>query len=149
MKTIEQKTEAALAAVVSAAGAAVRRTIEVPDSVPVGTVVRQGDVLYVRVDVGWPHGEATGRQVVTGETLGSRHTAEAPAKCYVGKKAPEVRSASRGLVELEADAFLGAYVESAERFECPHPEHGHFSLPAGGWQVVQQMDERTRQRMAD
>lgn len=144
MKTIEQ----ALDQVMRAAEAAERKTIVVPDGVPIGTVCRQGDILYVRVEPGWPHGEATGRQVVTGDTLGSRHTAEAPARCFVGKKIPGVRAGGK-LVEIDAGAFLGAYVESAERFECPHPEHGHYSLPAGGWQVVQQMDERTRRRMAD
>lgn len=143
MQTIEQ----ALDAVMKAASSHKRQTIEVPDTHPIGGVVRQGDVLYVRVADGHKHGKETGLQVVTGTTTGSRHTVSGAAKCYVGTTQPKVLVGSK--LEALADAFLGACVVSPERFECPHPEHGHYSLPAGTWQVVQQMDERTRQRMAD
>jgi hypothetical protein len=116
----------------------------------VGTCLRQGDVLFVRVPPDHPRGPRQGSQVVTGETRGSRHLVLSPATCWVGTKAPKVLSKGR-LIALD-DPFLGALVVVPEGApaESTHPEHGHYVLPAGScWQVVQQMDLRTRRRMED
>lgn len=146
MQTIT--TTAAIDAVLAAAAAAVHQTFHVPDNVKVGSVVRQGDVFYVRVPIDHLRGDRQGNQVVTGETRGSRHTVDFPAICYVGKQQPQVRMGDGRLKRLTG-AFLGAFVEVPERAIAKHPEHGHYSLAPGFWQVVQQMDVRTRQRMQD
>jgi hypothetical protein len=146
MQTIDQ----ALETVVAAAREAKRATICVPSSLPVGTCLRQGDVLFVRVPKDHPRGARQGSQVVTGETRGSRHLVLSPATCWVGTTAPKVLSKGR-LINL-TNPFLGALVEVPEGApaESTHPEHGHYILPAGScWQVVQQMDMRTRLRMED
>jgi len=36
-------------------------------------------------------------------------------------------------------------VESKTRFELTHPEHAHFSLPAGCFEVIQQRDYATEE----
>lgn len=147
MKTTTTKCAmGAIQQVCDAAKASDRSVIVVPDDLPLGMTCRQGDIRYVRVSTDHAHGAPTGKQVVAGSALGSRHTAEAPAQCYVGTTQPLV------LVDGElrpVKAFLGACVVSHARFLCQHPEHGHYSLPAGAWQVTQDMDVRTRQRMDD
>lgn len=123
----------------------------VPDDCPMGGVLRQGDVLYVRVPAGFAHGHAlpkAERQVVPGQTQGSRHTVGPNARLYEGTTQPAVRRRDGTMVAL-VEAFLGACVETPVREIASHPEHAHLSLPAGVWQVVQQRDLRTQQRMAD
>lgn len=146
MNAIDQ----ALESVMTAAREAKRSTIAIPSSAPMGTVIRQGDVLFVRVPADHPRGARQGSQVVTGETRGSRHLVEAPAQCFAGTTQPKVLTKGR-LVAL-TNAFLGALVvvPGGSPAESTHPEHGHYILPAGScWQVVQQMDMRTRLRMED
>jgi hypothetical protein len=36
--------------------------------------------------------------------------------------------------------LVGPLVVSKDRFELTHPEHAHFSLPAGTYQVIYQGD---------
>lgn len=152
MQTQTQTTDEILATIQAAADAADHAIRVMPDNAAIGAVARQGDVLYVRVPDDFPRGAAYApaeRQVVTGETLGSRHTVEAPAKCYTGTTVPRYLGKDGRLHDLAPQAFLGACVVAPTRVLAPHPEHAHLSLPQGTWQVVQQRDERTAQRMAD
>ncbi|MDP2705073.1 MAG: hypothetical protein Q8O71_01590 [bacterium] len=125
--------------VIQAAAQAAASDVRHVHAIAHGQYVRQGDVLLVRVADGHPHGPALpSRQLAEGTTQGSRHVAEAP--CYAATTPPPGAAAT---------AFLGPCVVSPERFVVTHPEHAHFSLPAGTYQVVQQRDERTQRRMAD
>lgn len=114
------------------------RTIE---KIERGQFVRQGDIYIHRVYDDHPRGaKLESHQLALGDSTGSRHIAEAPADCFTG-----IRPPGGGDVQ----AFLGPLIVSLERFTVTHPEHAHFSLPAGTYQVVHQLDGRTRQRAID
>ena len=107
----------------------------------IGQVVRQGDIYLHRVAAEHPRGEATqNRQLAIGTTRGSRHVAEAPAEVYVGTTRPEY---------CDERTLLGPVVVSRERIVVTHPEHAHYSLPAGTYQVTHQTDARTLARVQD
>ena len=66
------------------------------------------------------------RQVAVGDTVGSRHVAEGSLTIY---------AAPAG-----AHALVGPIVVAFERWRLTHPEHGHFDLGAGCYQVLYQRD---------
>ena len=106
-----------------------------------GQVVRQGDIYIHRVAATHRHGKASkSRQLAMGETMGSRHIAEAPCKVFTGTTLPE---------GCNDRTFLGPMVKSDERFTITHPEHAHVDLPAGTYQITHQMDARSLQRVQD
>jgi hypothetical protein len=45
--------------------------------------------------------------------------------------------------------FTGPIIEATEAFMIQHPEHAHFQLPAGTYQVTYQLDFATRERVRD
>lgn len=110
------------------------------EKIDVGQVVRQGDIYIHRVAATHGHGkELKTRQLAIGETMGSRHIAEAPCAVYAGITPPE----------WAPRALLGPCIESEGRFTVGHPEHAHVSLPPGRYQVTHQLDAATQQRVAD
>lgn len=99
--------------------------------------VRQGDI-YI-----WPIKEvpkgATPRadhQLALGNSVGSRHVASAGVKLYDRQ-------------DTAQQPLLGPIVEAKERWDVTHPEHAHFSLPSGVYQVGYQLDMSTRQAVID
>ena len=106
----------------------------------IGKVVRQGDIYIHCVGGGHKRGqELKTRQLALGESMGSRHIAEAPARVYEGLNAPD----------WARTELLGPCVVSDLPFTITHPEHAHIALPAGVYQVTHQMDARTRKRGID
>jgi len=96
--------------------------------IEVGQAIRQGDV-YLRRLAAFPaaHGNETpNRQLAPGTTQGSRHCVEGEATIY----AP---------LEM-ADRLTGPVIEARGRIVITHPEHAHFALPAGFYQVTYQRD---------
>ena len=111
-------------------------------SLTVGKHVRQGDIYICRVSDTHAHGEEIkDRQLAQGESRGSRHIAEAPAKVYAGTSAPANA--------LNARAFLGPCIVSDSPFMISHPEHANVILTAGTYQIVHQMDAMTLKRVQD
>jgi hypothetical protein len=107
----------------------------------IGQVVRQGDIYIHRVADSHPRGKRLeSHQLAIGETTGSRHTVEAHAEVYEGTTLPDYCSPG---------TFLGPLVTAKERTLYPHPEHAHYSLPRGTYQVTHQMDARTLERVKD
>mgnify|MGYP001575819991 FL=1 len=107
----------------------------------IGQVVRQGDIYIHRVGDSHECGKKLeSRQLAIGNTMGSRHVAEAPATIYEGATLPRW---------CDARTFIGPCVESAKRFVVTHPEHAHVELPPGRYQITHQMDARTMDRVQD
>ncbi len=116
------------------------RRIETMD---IGKIVRQGDIYIHRVDDKHKRGEEAGsRQLAIGESMGSRHIAEAPSMIFQGAAAPEWYT-------NRFTPLLGPCIVSKERFVITHPEHAHVDLPAGTYQITHQMDARTQRRAID
>lgn len=111
------------------------------EKIAVGCVVRQGDIYIHAVEATHQRGKRLkSRQLAIGETMGSRHIAEAPASVFAGTTRPEW---------CDQRTFLGPLVKSKARFVVTHPEHAHVSLPPGEYQITHQMDARTMARVQD
>ena len=121
-----------------------------------GQWVRQGDVYLMCVDESWPHGkEVKGRQLVPGNSKGSRHIAGEGITIYEGQKAPE------GMADRFASGFgdagkrlssvvLGPLLHVTKRSSVTHPEHGDYSLPGGCYvQVTYQADAKSLRSVQD
>jgi hypothetical protein len=96
--------------------------------IEIGQAIRQGDV-YVRCLASLPaeRGKETSvRQLAPGTTQGSRHCVEGECKIH---GAPE-----------DADRLTGPIIEALGQVVITHPEHAHFALPAGFYQVTYQRD---------
>lgn len=105
-----------------------------------GKVVRQGDIYIHCVSGSHKRGqELKTRQLALGESMGSRHIAEAPARVYEGLNAPD----------WARTELLGPCIVADLPFTITHPEHAHIALPAGVYQVTHQMDARTKKRVID
>lgn len=110
-------------------------------AIAIGKIVRQGDIYIHAVDQAHARGKRLmSRQLALGNTMGSRHIAEAPAKLFEGTMLPSW---------CDRRTFLGPLVESKKRFTVTHPEHAHVDLPAGCYQITHQMDARTMERVQD
>lgn len=115
--------------------------VRVVESMEIGKVVRQGDVYIHCVSPKHPHGEKTKtHQLAIGDSMGSRHVAEAPAEVFEGTQLPEY---------CLPWTFMGPCIVAPDRFTVTHPEHAHVSLPAGTYQVTHQMDAKTGARVVD
>ena len=109
--------------------------------IEVGQIVRQGDIYIHKVDENHSHGALqTNNQLAIGNSKGSRHIAESPAKCYTGTNKPKT---------CKDAIFLGPMVKSESRFTISHPEHANIELPAGCYQITHQLDPRTQERVRD
>lgn len=87
-----------------------------------GQAIRQGDIYLIRLAAIPPNlpPVAPGRQLAPGTTRGSRHCVDGSVSLY------EIPGAGR---------LDGPLVVATERFRVTHPEHAHFSLPPGAYQV--------------
>lgn len=93
----------------------------------IGQVIRQGDLYVEKVKAAHLHGEkVAARQLAIGNTQGSRHVAEGEVSVFEPSDSKNV--------------LLGPVVKAETRWTLTHPEHGHFSLPAGVYQVRYQRD---------
>ena len=108
--------------------------VRVVPSIPIGKSIRQGDVYLTRIkSLPKDFVETDNMQLAPGTTQGSRHIM-VNAKVY---KNPKARNTE------------GPIVVAKERCLLEHPEHAHFDLPAGTYQVTYQLDYATQQRVND
>lgn len=118
--------------------------------IEIGQNVQQGDVYLWRVADTHPRGKqrAEGeRQVAVGTTIGARHVAEGDAiAVFEGKQLPEGVKFQNSNAN---QACLGPVVAAPEGLTLTHPEHAHFRMPAGTYQVTYQIDERTQRAVQD
>ena len=110
-----------------AAEKAVARLREIK-AMEVGQAIRQGDIYVTRIDaLPKPLGGVTAeRQLAPGTSRGSRHCVEGEVTVY--------------LPPAGADALTGPVIHALGRCTITHPEHAHFSLPPGFYQVTYQRD---------
>lgn len=103
-------------------------------SIQVGEHVRQGDLYIERIETAEMGVETKDRQLVPGTTKGSRHAIDGDASIYT---------------PIGNDPLVGPTIVASDRFAVTHPEHAHFSLPAGTYRCQYQRDfsreERARQ----
>lgn len=117
----------------------------------IGQGGRQGDIYVYRVPDDWPRGKRTeNRQLAIGQSVGSRHIAAGDVEIYEGQKAPEFIRFVNSASGAEIPALIGPLilVKSTE-FAGTHPEHAHFLLDPGTYQIVYQMDARSFRRVED
>ncbi|MCC6149451.1 MAG: hypothetical protein IT461_04300 [Planctomycetes bacterium] len=96
--------------------------------IEVGEAIRQGDI-YVRrlAELPAERGKKTElRQLAPGTTQGSRHCVEGECTVYAPAE--------------EWDRLSGPTIEAHKSILITHPEHAHFALPAGVYQVTYQRD---------
>lgn len=124
-----------------------------PRKLMIGKGVRQGDVYLVRVPDSWVHGEPRkGRQIADGTSIGQRHCIARSSDVTIFEGAPDAaeRMYTAGYAErVPLGMSCGPVVVAKGRLLNTHPEHAHYGLPAGTYQVLYQMDESTRQRVLD
>lgn len=109
--------------------------------IPMGKVVRQGDIYIVRVPDDHPHGGIReSHQLAFGTSKGSRHMADRNFVCYEGTALP------KGAM---AGTFLGPCIQTDCEATIEHPEHAWAIIPAGTYQILHQTDLQTRQRALD
>lgn len=108
--------------IVEAAAAKARPETRVIEDMQPGQAIRQGDIYLIRLEARPAKlpPAAPGRQLAPGTTRGSRHCVEGPVTLH------ELPDAGR---------LNGPLVIATERFLVTHPEHAHFSLPPGAYQV--------------
>jgi hypothetical protein len=104
-----------------------KRATRIIAAMAAGEAVRQGDVYLKRLERVPPRAarmEPPDPQLAPGTTRGSRHviTPETFAHCVLYRLPRQT-------------ALDGPVIEAREPFELSHPEHGHFILPAGVYQV--------------
>lgn len=96
-------------------------------SMKICEAIRQGDIYVTRLGKLPEHGnELAARQLAPGASRGSRHCAEGEVKIY----APPAG----------ATPLTGPFIVATEGFRITHPEHAHFEMPAGVYQVTYQRD---------
>ena len=92
--------------------------------IEVGQWAHQGDIAILKIEK-MPTGKETkDRQLAPGATKGSRHC----LADFVGVV----------VVPSEADELTGPAIEAEKSFLVTHPEHAHYRLPAGLYQVIYQ-----------
>jgi hypothetical protein len=117
----------------------------------IGQGGRQGDIYIYRVSDDHPRGRRLeSRQLALGTTTGSRHMAVGEdVEVYEGVKAPDFLKAL-GVRGRKVKIPLGPLiVVKGDRFSGEHPEHAHYLLGPGTYQVTHQLDARTLQRVQD
>lgn len=109
------------------AGKSARPELRNIESMKVGEAIRQGDIYVRRVAAKPEHagGATTERQLAPGTTRGSRHFVEGDVEVFEGPL---------------SNPLVGPTFVASKRFRISHPEHAHFSLPAGIYEVTYQRD---------
>lgn len=108
----------------------------------VGDVVRQGDIYITRLR-GLPAGRTTAlaeRQLAPGQTQGSRHIVEGPAR-LLRCEPVEVERALRdacGLSVTAPEPLIGPVIDATGEVTVTHPEHGNRTLCPGVYAVTYQ-----------
>ena len=119
----------------------------------IGKRVRQGDVYLTRVPEDWPHGEErTNRQIADGTSIGARHCIAKSQDVKVYEPAPNAADLmvnAKYAKRVPLGLACGPVIVAKGRALNTHPEHAHFSLPAGVYQTSYQVDARTRRRVID
>lgn len=113
----------------------------VPDGMKHPHWIRQGDI-YIEAVNKLPLSfdqETSNKQLAPGENRGSRHVVEGDVKVFLQSN-PSSNDFSRDGV------LSGPALVAKDRFKVTHPEHAHFSLPAGTYRVYYQMDARQAER---
>ena len=92
--------------------------------IEIGQSIRQGDIYLTRID-SVPNGltKTANTQLAVGKTQGSRHVVVGVKTIYAG-----------------TGVLIGPVLVAEKRFTLTHPEHGHFSMPAGTYQTTYQRD---------
>jgi hypothetical protein len=110
----------------------------------VGTYVRQGDVLIVRLAKPSHNGIAvTNPQLAPGKTVGARHVVELGEHCKLFK-APDYQS------PLGVPVQVGPQIVATSKWNLNHPTHDSvIHAPAGAYQVLYEIDPNTQQRQLD
>lgn len=127
------------------------KTIANPDTrilkdsdLPVGKHIWQGDLALLRLAEvptnAKPQQNRTVRQLVEGNTRGSRHCVS------MGSMAD-----TSWFTAADKGVLIGDIISSSKTIEIEHPEHGNIVLPAGAYQVRYQrafdpLKELKRQR---
>lgn len=122
---------------------------------PVDAVVRQGDIYVLRMPEDYEHGKKLKeRQLVDGQTQGSRHVVEEGPTIHAAGKAPSWLFAetakSLGVSRQRLlKALLGPSIKANKAFKITHPEHAHVEAPCGSYITWSQMDARMLERVRD
>lgn len=123
---------------------------------PVGSVAAQGDVLLVRIEppklLNRKSIQRTDRQIVPGNTRGSRHIVKG-GKLYnvrPGILARLVETVTTGKTYSVDSEFIGPLIVTDKNTVLEHPEHGdHVYLEAGTYIVpviYRNLDAESRSR---
>ena len=140
MNTTLERPQSATAAhtmIADFAESKAKNETRVVPSLLVGQTIRQGDVYLTRIEsFKQKDYVAAGEQLAPGNSQGSRHCVDlnAGVKCWKKK---------------DGRVTEGPIVEAEGRFTLTHPEHAHFDLPGGIYQVTFQLDYATQQRARD
>lgn len=112
-------------------------------NIPIGKVIRQGDIYIHRVTDNHPIGDMLSiRQIADGTSIGSRHILIGDVKVYQGIQLP---SYVNKLWPLGYTFDVGK-----EGATVTHPEHAHIDICVEGRYVVtHQMDIQTMRRVSD
>jgi hypothetical protein len=152
MKTATMTADQAVKMVTDAARQNVgRKPVREGAGMKIGQGARQGDIYIWRVADNWPRGKRIeSRQLAVGNTQGSRHIADGESvEVYEGVKAPEFIK-FKGPNGRTLAPLLGPLVVVTGRdFRGTHPEHDHYTLEPGCYQITHQMDMRTLSRVQD
>jgi len=108
--------------------------------------IRQGDVYAIRIDnfKKADYKISSERQLAPGTTQGSRHTVDESVEVWV----PENNQYD---VKLTENGFtcLGPVVVAKNRWNLMHPQHAHFDMPEGTYQISYQVDPVQQRRVLD
>jgi hypothetical protein len=152
MKTItKNSTPAEIHEAIQEAGKQACHATRDARDLEVGQAIHQGDLYLVKVADDFPHGTAVGGPgYPVGEGGDSNHVIQGEGVvCYEGSKMPG--SVPKSLNEdVPLSSFIGALVKVPESgATLTHKHHAHFTLGAGCYQAVYQVDARTQQRVQD
>jgi len=97
----------------------------------VGKKIRQGDLYITRLEkLPKNLGEVTkNAQLAVGNTQGSRHIIN-----------PVPKGLTLYTPAKDANVLTGPIVDASTKWTLTHPEHGHFTIPAGQYAVSYQRD---------
>lgn len=122
----------------------VRKVKRVKD-LKVGECYRQGDIYVFKVADDYPVGKEVQRnQIADGVSLGARHNLVGEFTIYEGKKLPE-------FIDENHQICLGYCFDILKEGAInTHPEHDNFIFEqTGRFQVIHQIDMRTKRRVMD
>jgi len=115
----------------------------------IGSVIQQGDLYVHRLPEKHARGKqiAAGKaQVALGDNMGARHVAEGEIAVFASTTLP---AGVKAPMDVSASEICGPVVVARDTWSLTHPEHAHFTLPAGVYGVTYQYDPRTMRRVQD